>query len=382
MKKRTLLFTVALVLAIGGVAVMKRDALWPGAAGVAQSPAQAQSAPRAIPVEVAVAEKKQLPVRVESLGTVTPMAAVAIKSRLETEIVGVHFTDGARVKQGDLLFTLDSRTLEAQIRQAEAAVARDKAQLEGAERDVRRFTELVAKGATAITNLDNSKTQVAMFSAAMRVNEALLENLRVQQSYAIIRAPISGRVGTASVKVGNFVRPADTVALVTINQMAPVYVSFAVPQRVLPELRMALSENSGTVEAIVPGASRTADGKVSMIENNVDAATGMVMVRATMPNTEELLWPGTLVTAQMTLRVEEGVSVPSRAVQVSQAGSFVFVVENGAAKVRAIKVARTIAGDSVVEEGLSGGETVVTNGQLLLSDGTRVAVREAKAAGS
>jgi membrane fusion protein, multidrug efflux system len=291
----------------------------------------------------------------------------------------VHFTDGSKVKQGDLLFTLDSRTLEAQIRQAEAAVARDKAQLEGAERDVRRYTELVAKGATAVTNLDNSKTQSAMFTAALRVNEAILENLRVQQSYATIRAPISGRVGTASVKVGNFVRPADAVPLVTINQMAPVYVSFAVPQRVLPELRQALAEKSGTVEAIVPGASRHATGEVSMIENSVDAATGMVMVRATMPNTEELLWPGTLVTAQLTLRMEEAVSVPSRAVQVSQAGSYVFLVENGAAQVRPVKVARTVGGESVIEEGLTGGETVVTNGQLLLSNGSRVAPQERKA---
>jgi RND family efflux transporter MFP subunit len=370
---------MAVMLAVGGVVAMKRDAWWPGGNGAAQSPAQAQNAPRAVPVEVAIAEKKQLPVRVEALGTVTPMASVAIKSRLETEIVGVHFTDGARVKQGDLLFTLDSRTIEAQIRQAEASVARDKAQLEGAERDLRRYTELVAKGATPITNLDNAKTQSGMFSAAMKVDEALLENLRVQLSYATIRAPISGRVGTATVKVGNFVRPADTAPLVTINQMAPVYVSFAVPQRVLPELRQALTEQSGTVEAIVPGAARNATGQVSMIENNVDAATGMVMVRATMPNTEELLWPGTLVTAQMTLRMEEAVSVPSRAVQVSQAGSFVFVVENGAAKVRPVKVARTIASDSVIEEGLAGGETVVSNGQLLLSDGTRVAPQQAKA---
>jgi RND family efflux transporter MFP subunit len=379
MRKRTLLFTVAVMLAVGGVVAMKRDVWWPGGTGVAQSPAQAQNAPRLVPVEVAIAEKKQLPVRVEALGTVTPMASVAIKSRLETEIVGVHFSDGSRVKQGELLFTLDSRTIEAQIRQMEASIARDKAQLEGAERDLRRYTELVAKGATAITNLDNAKTQSAMFSAAMKVNEALLDNLRVQLSYAAIRAPISGRVGTAAVKVGNFVRPADTAPLVTINQMAPLYVSFAVPQRVLPELRKALAENSGTVEAILPGTSKNATGQVSMIENNVDAATGMVMVRATMPNTEELLWPGTLVTAQMTLRMEEAVSVPSRAVQVSQAGSFVFVVENGAAKVRPVKVARTIGGDSVIEEGLVGGETVVTNGQLLLSDGTRVAPREAKA---
>src|SRR5215210_366165 len=379
MRKRTLLFTVAVMLAVGGVVAVKRDAWWPGGPGVTQSPAQAQNAPRSVPVEVAIAEKKQLPVRVEALGTVTPMASVAIKSRLETEIVGVHFTDGARVKQGDLLFTLDSRTLEAQIRQTEASIARDKAQLEGAERDLRRYTELVAKGATAITNLDNAKTQSAMFSAAMKVNEALLDNLRVQLSYAAIRAPISGRVGTATVKVGNFVRPADAGALVTINQMAPVYVSFAVPQRVLPELRQALAEKSGTVEAIVPGAARNATGQVSMIENNVDAATGMVMVRATMPNTEELLWPGTLVTAQMTLRMEEAVSVPSRAVQVSQAGSYVFVVENGTAQVRPVKVARTLGGDSVIEEGLTGGETVVTNGQLLLSNGTRVAPQEAKA---
>jgi RND family efflux transporter MFP subunit len=378
MKKRTLLITLTVMLAVGGVVALKRDAWWPGA-GVAQSPAQAQNAPRAVPVEVAKAEKKQMPVRVEALGTVTPMAAVAIKSRLETEIVQVHFTDGSRVKQGDLLFTLDSRTLEAQIRQAEAAVARDKAQLEGAERDLRRYTELVAKGATAVTNLDNTKTQANMFSAAMRVNEAILENLRVQLSYATIRAPISGRVGTASVKVGNFVRPADANPLVTINQMAPVYVSFAVPQRVLPELRRALNEKSGTVEAIVPGSARSSSGEVSMIENNVDAATGMVMVRATMPNTDEVLWPGTLVTAQMTLRMEDAVSVPSRAVQVSQAGSFVFVVENGAAKVQPVKVARTIGIESVIEDGLTGGETIVTNGQLLLSNGTRVAPQGPKA---
>jgi RND family efflux transporter MFP subunit len=378
MKKRTLFFTVAILLAVGGVAVVKRDVLWPSGS-VGQAPAQAQNAPRSVPVEVAIAEKKQLPVRVESLGTVTTMASVAIKSRLETEIVGVHFTDGSKVNQGDLLFTLDSRTLDAQIRQAEAAIARDKAQLEGAERDMRRYTELVAKGATAITNLDNAKTQSAMFTAALRVNEAILENLRVQKSYATIRAPIAGRAGTASVKVGNFVRPADATPLVTINQMAPLYVSFAVPQRVLPELRQALAEKSGTVEAIVPGAARPAKGEVSMIENSVDAATGMVMVRATMPNTEEVLWPGILVTAQLTLRMEEAVSVPSRAVQVSQAGSYVFLVENGAAQVRPVKVARTIGTESVIEEGLTGGETVVTNGQLLLSSGTRVAPQQPKA---
>src|SRR5215212_2900103 len=341
MKKRTLLFTVAVVLAIGGVAVMKRDAFWPGAAGVAQSPAQAQSAPRAIPVEVAVAEKKQLPVRVEALGTVTPMATVAIKSRLETEIVGVHFTDGARVKQGDLLFTLDSRTLEAQIRQAEAAVARDKAQLEGAERDLRRYTELVAKGATPITNLDNAKTQAAVYAAALKADEAMLKNLQVQLSYATIRAPITGRISAAAVKVGNFVRSADLLPIATIIQTAPIYASFPMPQVSLPGLREAIAEGAPSVDAVIPGEGKRAIGRIAMIENTVDAGTGMVNVRAAMPNENELLWPGTLVQTYLNLRNEDAVTVPSAAVQVSQTGNYVYVINNETAELRPVEVART-----------------------------------------
>ncbi len=344
---------------------------------VAQSQRQGQA--RGVPVEVAVAEKKMVPVRVESLGTVTPMASVAIKTRIDTEIVAVHFADGAFVKKGDLLFTLDSRALEAQLREKEGTLARNRAALEGAERDVRRYTELIAKGATTQLNLDNSTTQANALRGQVAADESAVENLKVQISYCTIRATISGRASMAAVKVGNFVRPADAAPLATIIQAAPVYVTFPLPQRSLPDLRMALSEASATIEAAVPGETRQATGQVTMIENTVDAVTGMVAVRATMPNTDDLLWPGTLVTVRLTLREEHAVTVPSGAVQVSQTGSFVFVVKDGAATVQPVSVARTVDSDSVITSGLKGGEMVVTTGHLLLSSGTKVAVRDTKA---
>ena len=307
------------------------------------------------------------------------MANVAIKTRVDTEIVRVHFVDGARVMEGDILFTLDSRTVEAQIRQAEGMIARDQAQLDGAERDVRRYTDLVAKGATPTINLDNAMTQADTFRAAMKADQAALENLKVQMSYCIVHAPISGRMSTASVKVGNFVRQADLVPLATINQIAPIYVTFAVPQRSLPDVRRALSAETASIEAIIPGENKRASGQVTVIENTVDPTTGMVTIRATMPNTDEMLWPGTLVTAQMTLRIEDAVIVPTIAVQVSQAGTFVFVIKNNVASVRPVKVSRNIDSNSVIELGLEDGEVVVTDGQLLLSNGTRVTPREPKA---
>jgi RND family efflux transporter MFP subunit len=342
---------------------------------VAQAPAQ----PRSVPVEVGQAERKVVPYQVDALGTVTPMASVAIKSRLDNEITAVHFADGSRVKTGDVLLQLDTRALEAQIRQAEGNIARDKAQLEGAERDLRRYTDLVAKGATPVTNLDNARTQSDMFRAAIQADQAVFDNLRVQLSYCTITAAISGRISAASLKVGNFVRSADLAPIATINQIAPIYVSFAVPQRYLPDIRKAISVESASIEALVPGTDKKAPGAVTMIENAVDATTGMATVRATMPNQDELLWPGTLVNIRITLRQDEAVVVPSAAVQVSQQGNFVFVVKDGVAKVQSVKVERVVGTETVIESGLSGGETVVTNGHLLLTDGARVTIRKAGA---
>src|ERR1700730_16004386 len=381
MKKRNLVLGVAAVLALATVVGAKSGLLpanwnpWSPQGAVAQAP----RAERGVPVDVAVAMKKRVPVGVDLLGSVTPIASVAIKTRVDTEILGVHFQDGAMVRQGDILFTLDARATEAQLHQAEGTLAKDQAQLEGAERDVRRYTDLVSKGATPVTNLDNSKTQVATFEGAIKADQALIENLKVQIGYCTIRAQISGHVSMAAVKVGNFVRQADLTPIATIVQTAPVYVTFSLPQRSLPELRAALANESANIEAIVPGDPRKASGQVTMIENTVDQTTGTVLVRATMPNADEILWPGTLVTVRLNFREEEAVTVPSIAVQVSQAGSYVFVIKDGVASVQPVKVARTLNSETVLQSGLEGGESVVTEGQLLLNSGTKVSARQIKA---
>jgi RND family efflux transporter MFP subunit len=374
MKKRVVVAGAVVVLVAAGCAVAAtRSGLWSGA--VAQAPRQ--NASRAVPVEVVIATRKVVPVRIEVLGTVTPIASVAVKSRVDSEITGVHFADGALVREGDLLFTLDSRTIEAQVRQVEGLLAGAKANLEQAERDVARYTELIAKNATTLVTLQNARTQTNIFRASVDSNTAQLENLNVQLSYCKIRAPITGRASMATVKVGNFVRAGDST-LATLIQTAPVYVTFALSQSYLPDLRQALANESASIEAIIPGDPRRASGQVTMIENSVDAPTGTVPVRATMPNTDELLWPGTLVQVQLTFRQEEAVTVPSTAVQVSQTGPYVFVVNNEVATVRPVQVARVLDSESVLASGLEGGETVVTNGQLLLSNGTKVAVRAPK----
>jgi RND family efflux transporter MFP subunit len=344
--------------------------------------AKREATQRAVPVDIAKAERKMVPVKLDALGTVTPIASVALKPRVDTTITEVHFEDGARVNKGDLLFTLDCRQVEADIKKTQAVIDGAQASLEQAQRDVQRYTELAARNATPIVTLNNAQTAVNISKATAESNRAQLENLKVQLGFCAIRAPITGRISMANVKVGNFVRQADTTPMATIIQLAPVYVSFTVPQKNLPDIRQAIAAETATVEASIPGEHKRASGQVSMIENTVDTATGMATVRATMPNKDELLWPGTLVTTEMTLRNENSIVVPSTAVQVSQSGNFVFVIENDVAKVRKVQVERLVGDQTVITEGLNGGETVVTDGQLLLSEGTHVAPRQQKTAGS
>jgi multidrug efflux system membrane fusion protein len=386
MKKRNLVLGVAAALALAAVVAAKSDLLpaswnpWSPEGKTAQAPRG--PAERVVPVDVAVAVKRRVPVRVDLLGTVTPIASVAVKPRVDTEIMAVHFQDGAMVRQGDILFTLDSRALQAQLAAAQGALEKDQAQLAGAQRDVRRYTDLVAKGATPVVNLEASQTQVATFTGAIKADQALIENLTVQIDYCNIRAPISGHVSMAVLKVGNFVRQADLTPIATIIQTAPVYVTFSLPQRSLPELRAALANESANIEAIVPGDPRKASGQVTMIENTVDPTTGTVPVRATMPNNDDILWPGTLVTVRLNFREEEAVTIPSIAVQVGQSGPYVFVVKDGVASVRPVKVARTMETDTILESGIDGGETVVTEGQLLLNNGSKVSTRPIKVGSS
>src|SRR3954454_4475531 len=282
MKKRNLILFVA-AIGIAAVAAFATRSSWMGTGASAQGPQR----PRMVSVEVAKAERKPIPVDVDSIGTVTPISSVALKSRIETTIVAVHFEDGAKVNEGDLLFTLDARQIDAQIEQAEGMLARDRALLEGAQRDLKRFSDLIGKGATTQVNVDNAKTQPDTLIGTIKADQSALDNLKVQKSYTTIRAPFAGRISAANVKVGNFVRPADLAPLATINQMAPVYVTFAIPQRVLVDLREAMANGSSKVIATIPGHQKSQDGKVAMVENSVDSTTGMVTVRGVMGNANE-----------------------------------------------------------------------------------------------
>ncbi len=365
------LLLVILVLAVAGAVYLARD-YFTGEQGAVRAQGGAE---RVVPVAVAQAEHKKVPVILDALGTVTPIASVALKPRLESAITAVHFRDGAHVEKGELLFTLDCRQIEADMKRVQAVIDGAQASLEQAQRDVARYSDLVERNATPIVTLNNAQTAVNVSRATAESNRAQLENLKVQLGYCSIRAPISGRISMANVKIGNFVRPADTAPMATIIQTAPIYVSFPVPQKNLPGIREAIAAETATVQVNIPGDTHRAEGAVTMIENTVDVSTGTAMIRATMPNKDELLWPGTLVNTRITLRVEDAVTVPSGAVSVSQDGNFVFIVEDGKAKAQQVVVARQAGDDSVIESGLKGGETVVTEGQAFLSNGTRVRVQ-------
>jgi RND family efflux transporter MFP subunit len=374
MTKRNLIIFAG-VLGIAALAAFMTRSSWMGGGANAQGPQRA----RVIAVELTRAERKPVPVDVDSIGTVTPISSVALKSRVETTIVSVHFEDGAKVAEGDLLFTLDARQIDAQIEQAEGMLAKDQAQLEGAQRDFKRYSDLIGKGATTQVSLDNAKTQADILIGTIKADQSALDNLKVQKSFTIIRAPFAGRISAANVKVGNFVRPADTAALAVINQMAPVYVTFAIPQRVLVDLREAMANGESKVIATIPGHQQSENGKVAMVENSVDSTTGMVTVRGIMNNASETLWPGILVNTKLVIRTEDAVTVPTAAVQRSQNGNYVFIVKDGKAHVQPVKVSRTFQGMSVIADGLAGGEDVIVDGQLLLSEGTPVAPRAPKA---
>jgi membrane fusion protein, multidrug efflux system len=355
---------IGLLLLVGGLG------WWLVGAGAAPPPP-----PRVIAVATGKAAIKDLPYRVEAPGSVQPVVSVAIRARVDSQVDKVLFEDGAAVKTGDLLFKLDARAIDAMVEQAEATLARDSASLVKAKRDVERFTGLVAKGTTAKVTLDDAQTTADMLAATVKQDQANLDNLRAQRSYYDILSPATGRVGISGVRPGTVVRAADTgTPLALVNQMSPIYVTFGVPERYIPDLRAAGS--NATVEATLQSGSVISGGNVAFIENTVDPQTGTILVRALFQNGDEKLWPGTLANVRVTLRMDRNVvAIPSDAVQNSQRGTFVFVVENGTAKVREITAARTVDSETVVTNGLNGDETVVIDGQLSLRDGARVDIK-------
>jgi RND family efflux transporter MFP subunit len=341
--------------------------------------------PPPVPVKIGKAERMDVPVRFEAIGTVQPLASVVLRSRVDSQIVQVEVQDGARVESGSLLFRLDSRQIEAQIRQAEGNLKRNQAQLELAELDVKRKETLARAESTSRALLDTARGNVAMMKAQIEADTAVLENLKVIRSYYEVRAPISGRIGVAPLKIGSMARPGDGApALVTINQMRPIYVAFPVPQRLLIELREAVANGTGKVSATPQGLSRSAEGGIVVVlDNAVDGATATIMARARFDNDDELLWPGSLVNIRLTLRIESSkVVVDREAVQTGQDNSFVFVVVDGRAQMRPVVVGRTIDGKTVIEDGLTGGETVITDGQLRVTNGSRVMVPSARPPGA
>lgn len=348
----------------------------PGQPGAAGGPPGGGRPP--VPVTIGKAERKPMPVRLDVLGTVQTVATVTMRARVESQIMEVAFKDGASVKAGDVLFRLDSRQIEAQIRQAEANLERDRAQSVSAEADFKRATELARRDFASEQRLDQARALSETARAVVRATEANIENLRVQHSFFTLKAPISGRVGVAGLKQGNIAKTGDnSPVLATINQTSPIYVSFSVPQRYLTDLKGAVSDQGSSVVATPQGLSTSATGRVAFVDNAVDGTTGTILARAEFANVDEMLWPGALVNARLILRTEpDALVVPREAVQTGQTGNFVFVMEGDVARVRPVVVNRVMDQQTVLTSGLQGNETVITDGQLLLTNGARVVVRQ------
>ena len=352
------------------------------AASVAPAvPMPGASASPPVSVVVAKASRKELPWRVDAIGTAQPIASVALRTHVDATVDQVLVADGAAVKAGDVLFKLDARQAEAQLKGAQAQLGKDQAQLAQAKRDVARYTDLVARSATPVLNLDNARTAAATSEAAILGDLAAIDNLSVQLGWYTIAAPISGRVGTIAIKAGNIVRTGDNSAagaFATINQISPIYVSFSITQKLLPAIREAMT-NGAVVIATPQGSKKSAEGKLALFENAVDSGTGTILAHAIFDNDDETLWPGQLCNLQLTLRNEPNTVVaPREAIQISQTGNYVFTIVDGAAHVQPVEVSRTQNGETVVTKGLNGDETLVVDGALLLVEGSRVEIREAQ----
>lgn len=332
---------------------------------------------RTVPVLVGEAKRMALPVRFETIGTVQPIASVILRPRVEGEIVAVNFEDGADVAAGDLLFELDARSIDAQLRQAEAAIAKTKVQIEQAERDVKRNEALAANEFASKVNLENARTQVAALNAQLMADQAMRDDLKIQHGFHKIHAPISGRVGVTGVKVGNIAKSGDgSTPLAVINQISPIHVVFNMPQRYLPDLRAALARQSGEVVATLQGDRQPITGRLAFIDNAVDSMSGTVMVRALFENSASVLWPGALCNVRLTLSViNDAVTVPAEAVRPSQKGSFVYSIEQGVARLKLVKSGLTVDGRTQIVEGLAGNETVVIDGHVQLVDGAKVELK-------
>jgi membrane fusion protein, multidrug efflux system len=373
---------------LGGSALITAMALAAGgcsAGGEAAAPLKGGGRggqPAAVPVTVATVAQKSMPVDINVIGTSEPYSTVQVHAQVTGELTSVNFKEGDDVKKGQVLFTLDRRPLEAAVEQAQANLAKDQAQAVNARAQSVRYQDLLKRGIATHEQSDQMVSNAAALDATVAADRASLDNAKVQLAYATIAAPISGRTGALMVHAGNLVRAADTVPLVVINQVSPLYVSFGVPEAQLSELKRYMSHGSLGVQAAPPndqGAPST--GRITFIDNTVDPTTGTIKVKGTFPNADHRLWPGQFVNVTVRLTMEaDATVVPAAAVQTGQQGSYVFVVKNDkTVDMRTVQVERVANSEAVISDGVTPGETIVTDGQLLLVPGSRISVKNADA---
>jgi len=367
-------FVVATMLAVAGCS-----------AGGETLPARTNNVQEtAVPVDAGAVVQKAMPMTIDVIGTAEAYSTVAVHAQITGELTSVNFKDGDDVKNGQVLFTLDRRPLDAALQQMEANLERDIAQLANARSQLRRYQELADRGIATKEQLDQSQTNTAALEATAAADRAAVQSARVQLEYATIKAPLAGRTGKLMVHAGNLVRANDTTPLVVINQVSPIYVSFGIPEAQLPDLKRYMTRGSLRVEARAPTeAGPASSGQVSFVDNAIDQSTGTITVRGTFPNGNRQLWPGQFVNVVVTLDTEpHAIVVPTTAVQEGQQGKFVFVVKpDRTVEMRTIHAARTSGQETVVSDGLKPGETVVTGGQLRLAPGSRITIRTGSGSG-
>ncbi|HXV84812.1 MAG TPA: efflux RND transporter periplasmic adaptor subunit [Candidatus Binatia bacterium] len=395
---RRSLWIVILVLVLGGFAGIQQYHSWSlskpqakseGSAG-GQSGGRAQGrsgggrARGAVPVLVATATQKAMPVQIRAVGNVEAYSTVSVKSQVTGVLMQAHFKEGQDVKKGQLLFTIDPRPLEAVLKQAEANLARDTAQLQNAREQARRYAELFKKQYVSQEQYEQIRTNAAALEAVVEADKAAVENAKVQLSYCYIYSPIDGQVGSLLVNEGNLVRVNDGAPLVVINQVSPINVTFSVPEQNLVDIRRHMAQGSLKVEArFQSDEGRPEQGNLAFIDNAVDRTTGTIRLKAEFKNADRRLWPGQFINVALTLSTQgDAVVVPSEAIQVGQEGQHVFVVKpDKSVEMRPVVVARTDEGEAVIAKGLQAGEQIVREGQFLLGPGTRVEIKGAMTEG-
>jgi membrane fusion protein, multidrug efflux system len=332
-----------------------------------------------IPVEAAAAEVRNMPIEMHAIGAVEPIASVQLKSKIQGEILRVHFADGAEVQQGDPLFDIDARPFEVALKRAQANLAMARSTAENASEQAERYTTLINRGVASKEQFSQYLSTAESQKSVLDARQADVDEAQLSLGWSQVRAPISGRAGSALLKPGNIVN-ANTDVLTVINQLEPIYVAFSLHEGALNEVRKWMATTKPIVSARDPDIGRLlGTGELTFIDNKVDRVSGMIAFKATFPNEEDNLWPGQFVDVTVKLADEpDALTVPTTAIMEGQQGSQVFVISGNTAEMRKVKIGRIVGDMTIVTEGLSPGEIVVTSGQLRISPGAKVTIVESE----